>query len=288
MLADNVIEPAQTEWAIPIFFTLEKICNVQFCVEYWKLNAETIQDLFPTPRMNEFIDSFGKATIFSALGANCEYLQVEIEASGRGKTAFISYRELGCFIPMNFALQNAPGTFQKTTDVTLSTARWQFSLIYLGDNVVFPRLSEENIDHSRHVLTLLHDTGVLLKLEKCKFYADNRDYYWHFIRPQLLEISSHATNEIRERKPRTSLMELRLFRVLCNLFRRLVPKFVLLAASPNNWERKNQIAALSSLNEKYLQRSMCSKTLSFTPSPRTSLLRPTYKTCHRCIKCSIW
>lgn len=94
LLAHNVTEPAKSKRALPIVFKLNKICNIQSCVDYWKLKAETIQASFLTPRVNEGIDSLRKATIFSALDAKCGYLQGEIEETGRGKTACMSYSEL--------------------------------------------------------------------------------------------------------------------------------------------------------------------------------------------------
>lgn len=44
MLLQEVIEPAQTEWATPIAFASKKDGSLHFCVEYKKLNAVTKRD----------------------------------------------------------------------------------------------------------------------------------------------------------------------------------------------------------------------------------------------------
>lgn len=167
--------------------------------------------------MDERIDSLGEATVFSTLDANGSYWQIEIEKSDRDKTAFTSPHGLYRFIRMPFGLRNAPGTFQRTMDVILSTVKWQFALVYLDDIVVFSRTPVEHIDHVRHVLTLLHDDGVILKLKKCRFFTDTIDYLSHVIRPRRSEIASHTTDAIRGLQTPTSPTELRSFLGLCNV-----------------------------------------------------------------------
>lgn len=36
------------------------------------------------------------------------------------------------FNRMPFGLKNAPGTFQRTTDIMLASAKWQYAIVYLG------------------------------------------------------------------------------------------------------------------------------------------------------------
>lgn len=72
-----------------------------------------------------------KATVFSKLNPNSGYLQVEINEKIRDKTAFTLHHELYGFIGIPFGLLNAPGTCQRTMDVTLSLVKWQFALVYL-------------------------------------------------------------------------------------------------------------------------------------------------------------
>lgn len=53
MLEADVIEPAISEWVAPIMFALKKDGSLQFCIDYRKLNAATIRDSYPIPRMDE-------------------------------------------------------------------------------------------------------------------------------------------------------------------------------------------------------------------------------------------
>lgn len=106
---------------------------------------------------------------------------------------------------MPHGLRNVPETFQGTMNVILSTVKWQSALVYLGDIVVFLRTPEKHTDHLSLVLSFLHNAGVTLELEKCKFFIDINDYLGHVNSSQKLEIASHTRDAICELQPSTSL-----------------------------------------------------------------------------------
>lgn len=72
------IKPVQTEWATSVVFTIRKVDTLHFCVKYHRPNAVTNRDAYPILRMEEYIDSLGKATTFSALAMYSRVWQVEI------------------------------------------------------------------------------------------------------------------------------------------------------------------------------------------------------------------
>lgn len=78
MVSTDGIEPAKTEWAAPIVFAARKERTLQFCVEYHKLSAVTIQDCCSIRGIDKSIDSFGDSTIFAVLDANSGYGEVKI------------------------------------------------------------------------------------------------------------------------------------------------------------------------------------------------------------------
>ena len=46
-----------TDWAALVVFAPKKDGTLQFCVDYRRLNALTVRDTYPIPRMDECIDS---------------------------------------------------------------------------------------------------------------------------------------------------------------------------------------------------------------------------------------
>ncbi len=94
MLEKGVIELAQSPWASPVVLVPKPDGMLRFCVDYRKLNAITVRDTYPIPRMDECIDSLGSAKIFSTLDCNSGFWQIPIGEKDRDKTAFVWHSRL--------------------------------------------------------------------------------------------------------------------------------------------------------------------------------------------------
>ena len=249
MLKAGVIEPAKTEWAAPIVFAPKKDGSLRFCVDYRRLNAETVRDSYPIPRMDECIDSLGDAQLFSTLDANSGYWQIEMAEEDKNKTAFTTHYGLFRYLRMPFGLKNAPATFQRAIDIILSTVKWQFALIYLDDVVVFSRTFDEHMAHLAIVLRLLKDAGITLRLSKCHFFKREVDYLGHIVRPGELLVAPKSCEAVAEFEPPRTQTELRSFLGLCNVYRRFVKDFAKIAAPLNDKLRKGEPARFHTLNQ---------------------------------------
>lgn len=177
MLKEGVIEPAMSEWASPVVFAPKKDEKLRFCVDYRKVNAMTVRDTYPLPRMDECIDSLGGATIFSTVDCNNGYWQTEIPEADRNKTTFSSHHGLFLFIRMPFELKNAPASFQRAVDIIMSRVKRQSALVYLDDIIVYSKSVTKHLVHVRTMLTLLRNAGVALNLSKC-FFLTIRRHTW--------------------------------------------------------------------------------------------------------------
>ena len=120
MLRAGVIEPTSAEWASPAVFVPKKEATMRFWVDYRKVNAVTVRDSYPLPRLDECIDSLGDSTVFTTLDCNSGYWQVENAEEDRDKTTFASHSGLYSFLRMPFGLKNAPAIFQRAVDIILS------------------------------------------------------------------------------------------------------------------------------------------------------------------------
>lgn len=105
MFAIPGIEPVQTEWASPIVFVPRKVWTLSFCINYRKLIAMKIWDLYSVVQMDEGVDSLCDVTIFLTLGTNSRHWQGEIMEEDRAKTNFMSYHGLLCFTCMRIRLE---------------------------------------------------------------------------------------------------------------------------------------------------------------------------------------
>jgi hypothetical protein len=194
MLKAEIIEPATSEWASPIVLVSKPDGSTRFCVGYRRLNTITVLDSYPLPRMDECIDSLGEAKIFTTLDCNSGYWQIPVRPEDREKTTFTSHEVLYWFLLMPFGRSNAPATFQRFVDITLSGLTWKTCLVYLDDIIVFSKTPAEHMAHLDALLHRLYRAGLTLNLKKFHFIKETVDYLGHVIRPGHLSVAEKYTS----------------------------------------------------------------------------------------------
>ena len=76
---------------------------------------------------------------------------------------------------MPFGLMNAPATFQRCMQNTLSQQS-EFSLIYIDDVLIYSSTWKEHLEHIRGVLEALREAGLTAKPNKCVWNARSLEY----------------------------------------------------------------------------------------------------------------
>jgi hypothetical protein len=84
----DVIAGSQSPWVSSVVIVRKKDGFLKFCVNYRKLNAITIKDSFPLPRIEDILDQLSGNSWFSTLDLKSGYWQVKIRPEDKGKTAF--------------------------------------------------------------------------------------------------------------------------------------------------------------------------------------------------------
>jgi hypothetical protein len=88
LLDKGYIRPSSSPWGSPTLFVKKKDGSLRMCVAYRPLNAVTIKNKYPLPRIDVLFDQLAGAKVFSKIDLRSGYHQIKIRASDVAKTAF--------------------------------------------------------------------------------------------------------------------------------------------------------------------------------------------------------
>ena len=110
MLQKGFIERAKSPYGAGVLFVPKPNGKWRMCVDYRPLNAISIVDDNPLPRIGEMIDQAGMAKYFSKLDLHSGFHQIRVAPEDIPKTAFETKFGSFQFKVMPFGLMNAPAT----------------------------------------------------------------------------------------------------------------------------------------------------------------------------------
>ena len=242
MLASNVIRPSITTGFAGSVMVKKKYGSLRFCVYFRQLNAATVKDAHPLPRVDNLLDSLHGARWFSTLDLKSGYWQVPILEQDKEKTAFhTSSGHLYEFNQVPFGLCNAPATFSRLMDCVLSGLHWETCLFYLDDIIVFSSTWEEHLARLRQVFERLRHANLKLGANKCTFAAKEVSYMGHQVTEEGLLPDSALLAAIREIPSPKTATEVRSFLGLAGYYRRYVKNFAAIAGPMHALTRKDAV-----------------------------------------------
>ena len=192
------IRPSQSPYGAPVLFVKKKDGTIRMCVDYRALNALTVKNRYPLPRIDELLDRLHGAKYFSKLDLRSGYHQIRVADEDIPKTAFRTRYGLFEFLVMPFGLTNAPATFQAAMNNTFMPALDSFVIVYLDDILVYSRTAEEHARHLEWVLEKLRSEQLYAKLSKCSFFQSEVPFLGHVVSAEGLRMDGGQVAVIRE------------------------------------------------------------------------------------------
>jgi hypothetical protein len=152
LLDKGYIHPSSSPWGSPALFVKKKNGSLRMCVDYRPLNAVTIKDKYPLPRIDVLFDQLAGAKVFSKIDLRSGYHQIKIRASDVPKTAFSTRYGLYEFLVMSFGLINAPANFMYLMDSIFMNELDKFVVVFIDDILIYSKNEAEHAKHLRIVL----------------------------------------------------------------------------------------------------------------------------------------
>jgi transposase InsO family protein len=227
MVNKGVIEASSSPWAANIVVVNKKDGTKRYCVDYRDLNKVTIKDSFPLPRIDDLLDKVGKtkSKYFTTLDLRSGYWQVKMSEESKEKTAFYTPNGLHQFKVMPFGLVSAPSIFQRIMNKALGDLIGKCCLDYIDDIIVFSATYQEHIQNLKEVFRCLHKAGLVIKLEKCRFFQKQVQYLGHVISEHGVAPDPAKVKALQDFTRPTCVRALQSFLGLANYYRKFINKY---------------------------------------------------------------
>ena len=234
----GIIRASTSPWASPIVLVRKKSGKIRPCVDYRRLNAVTIKDAFPLPRITDCLDAVADATMFSCFDVTSGYHQIPVKESDVPKTAFCTKYGLYEYTSMPMGLTNSPTTFQRLMELALRGLQWHTCLIYLDDIVVFGKTFDEHLQRVEEVLDRIKAAGLKLKPEKCQLFQREVDFLGHLVSADGIKPNPHNIAKIKQWPKPSNVTEVRRILGMGNYYRRFVKDYAKLVSPLTHLTKK--------------------------------------------------
>jgi hypothetical protein len=154
---------------------------LRICVDYRALNAVTVKNKYPLPRIEILFDQLSKAKVFSKIDLRSGYHQIKIHPEDISKTAFSTRYNLYEYLVMSFGLTNASAHFMYLMNSMFMPELDKFVVVFIDDILIYSENEKDHADYLRVVLTRLHEHQLYAKFSKCELWLREVPFLGHVL-----------------------------------------------------------------------------------------------------------
>ncbi|CAF1473560.1 unnamed protein product [Adineta steineri] len=229
LLKQGIIEESTSPWSSPIVLVRKKDGSVRFCIDYRKLNTITTRDAFPIPRIDDIFDHLSQAGYYTTIDFKSGYFQVGLAEKDRPKTAFSTRDQHYQFTVLPQGVTNGPPAFQRIVSRILGPTRWNYSLAYLDDVIIYSQTFDQHLIHIDDILNRLNEANFRLNVGKCHITQTAIDYLGHRIEHGNIKPNADNIRALLETQRPTTAKEAFRFVKAAEYYRKFIPRFSIIA-----------------------------------------------------------
>jgi hypothetical protein len=198
LLDKGFIRPNASPWGCPALFVKKKDNSLRLCVDYCPLNAVTIKNKYPLPRIDILFDQLAGAKVFSKIDLRSSYHQIKIKPCDIPKMAFSTRYGLYEYLVMSFGLTNTPAYFMYLMNSVFMLELDKFVVVFIDDILIYSKTREDHANHIRIILQQLRDHRLYAKFSKCEFWLDSVKFLGHIISSEDISVDPTKVQEVMD------------------------------------------------------------------------------------------
>ena len=181
LLEQGVVRPSKSPYASPAFLVPKRDGGFRLLVDYRKVNTRVVFDSYPMPTIDQALDQFAGASVFSVLDLNSAYYQIPLSERSRRITAFCTPFGLFEFNKLPMGISVGSQGLNRVIDELFADLKGKYLFNFVDDLVVYSPSVERHGVHLREVLRRLQAAGFTLNPDKVVLGASEIRYLGHHI-----------------------------------------------------------------------------------------------------------
>jgi len=194
-------------------------------MDYRKVNSKIVFDSYPMPTIEEALDQFTNAAIFSVLDLNSAYYQIPLAANSRGVTAFCTPFGLYEFNKLPMGISVGSQALSRVVDELFADLKGRYVFNFLDDLVVYSSSPKEHVTHVWEVPSRLQRSGFTLNPDKVVLGTSEIKYLGHLISARGVKILPERVTAIQDYPCPVNLRSLRRFIGMVGFYARFIPAY---------------------------------------------------------------
>jgi hypothetical protein len=212
--------------------------SMRMCIDYQNLNAVTVKNKYPLPRIDDLLDQLKDAKFFSKIDLRSGYHQMKIRPDDIPKTAFVTRYGQYEFTVVSFGLTNAPAYFMNMMNKVFMDELDKFVVVFIDDILIYSSTAEEHEKHLRVVLEKLRQNQLYAKFSKCDFWLEEVAFLGHVLTAEGVIVDPAKIEVVKEWEQPRNVKDIRSFLRLAGYYRRFIKNFSKIAKPMTNLLKK--------------------------------------------------
>lgn len=192
------IRESSSAYASPAFLVPKKDPTVtpRWVNDYRQLNANTVPDSGPLPRIDDILNDCAKGRVWSKIDMTNSFFQTRVHPDDIPLTAVTTPFGLYEWVVMPMGCRNAPATHQCRMNHALRAYIGKICHVYLDDIIIWSDTVQENVRAVRLILQALRDNGLYASPKKTGLFKCEMDFLGHHLSERGIEADTSKVDKI--------------------------------------------------------------------------------------------
>ncbi len=238
-LLKRFITFSQTLYFFLVLFIFKANENLQFCVNYWKLNVIFKRNKYSLLLIDKIIDKIVSCKHLTRLNIISAFNKLQMHFDSKNYIIFIIALKAYKYKMLSFELINELISFQQYMNDVLWDFLNDFCQVYLDDILIYSKTRKKHKDHVKLVLSQLHEAELQMNIRKCKFNVKETVFLEVIVSELNLRMNLSKMIVIVSWITSINLKEIQSFVRFVNFYHCFIKNFLKLVKSFTQLTRKN-------------------------------------------------